>query len=449
MKRAKKVLAVLGVLVMMGIFVSSLSFAQVKTIRFMTDEADPPSIKVFKEIIPEFEKLNPGIKVKLEVVSTKAKEIKVAAAIATGVPIDVLHPSPEMGAKMAVEGNLLSLDDVVTEIGEDDFLPKTRFITGGHTYLLPWNVGASVWWIRKDLFAKKGLTAPDTWKELLECARALTEDLDGDGMIDRYGVSVPAGPDVTNFYFAEKIWQSGWDLFDEDLNVILDDPRSVEALKFTVALSEYAPPGVLSYSWYEVIDGFVSKRAAMCWYLGRVFSHVYMHAPDIKHFVECIPLPKGRMRASYYDPSVVCVMNTTKYPEAAKKFVKFLVTGEPCVRFLLTVPGHMLPALKSVQKLWLVSENEIVKDHPESMKVLAGASSYGTSFSLNAGGIDPVNLKTKWTGKINPYGPIYRGNDVGTRIVQKVIIEGATPEEAIKWGAEELNRLITEAKAME
>jgi len=449
MKRAKKILAGLGVLVLMGVFVSSLSFAQVKTIRFMTDEADPPSVEVFKQIISEFERINPSIRVQLEVVSTVAKEVKVAASIATGVAIDVLHPSPEMGAKMAMEGRLLSLDDVVTEIGEDDFLPQTRYITKGHTYLLPWNLGASVWFIRTDLFAEKGLTAPDTWKELLQCAEALTEDLDGDGMIDRYGVSVPAGPDVTGFYFAEKIWQAGWDIMDEDLNVILDNPRSVEALEFTVALSRYAPPGILSYSWYEVIDGFVSKRAAMCWYLGRVFSHVYMHAPDIKDVVECIPLPKGRMRASYYDPSVVCAMNTTKYPEATKKFLKFLITGEPCARFLLTVPGHILPALKSVQKLWLAADNEIIRDHPESMKVLAEATSYGTSFSLNAGGIDPVNLRTRWTGKINPYGPLYRGNEVGTRIIQKVLIEGATPEEAIKWGAEELNRLIEEAKAME
>jgi len=306
-----------------------------------------------------------------------------------------------------------------------------------------------VWFIRKDLFAQKGLTVPDTWNELLECAETLTEDIDGDGMIDRYGASVPGGLGCTNYYMAEKIWQSGWSIFDEDLNVVLDHPRTAEALEFAVALSRYAPPGFLSYSWYEVIDGFVSKRAAMAWYLGRVFSHVYMHAPDIKDVVECIPLPKGRMRASYHDPSVVCAMNTTEYPEATKKFLKFLITGEPCVKFLLTVPGHILPALKSVQELWLASDNEIVRDHPESMRVLAEASGYGTSFSLNAGGIDPVNLKTRWTAKINPYGATYSGNEVGARMFQKILIEGTTAEEAAKWGAEELNRLVTEAKATE
>ena len=62
-------------------------------------------------------------------------------------------------------------------------------------YFIPWTIGTMILSYQPELFVEAGIVdedgnakPPDTWEEMLDAAKKLTVDTDGDGKIDRYGM---------------------------------------------------------------------------------------------------------------------------------------------------------------------------------------------------------------------------------------------------------------------
>lgn len=63
----------------------------------------------------------------------------------------------------------------------------------GKICVVPYNISTPVMYYNKDLFREAGLdpdSPPTTWDELLETAKAITKDTDGDGVMDVWGFNV-------------------------------------------------------------------------------------------------------------------------------------------------------------------------------------------------------------------------------------------------------------------
>ncbi|MEU1473668.1 ABC transporter substrate-binding protein [Streptomyces sp. NPDC001668] len=88
---------------------------------------------------------------------------------------------------------------------------STVGIDGKH-YGIPYSRQAQTLMIRKDWLRKLGLKAPTTWQEMLSVAKAFaTEDPDGDGKADTYGIVAPASAQngYAAWWGASFLWQGG------------------------------------------------------------------------------------------------------------------------------------------------------------------------------------------------------------------------------------------------
>jgi ABC-type glycerol-3-phosphate transport system substrate-binding protein len=434
----------IGLLVFSVIF--SFSFSWAATVRFMTSETDPPSVKAYEEIIAKFEKQNPGIEVSLELQSAD-RRTKLLAAVAAKSPPEVAQVMIEEITSYAKAGELAVLDEIVDTIGKEDFSAGSLQDVDGHVYAIPYGGAASVLWVRTDLFEKKGLKYPTNWEEWLAAAKELTMDTNGDGRIDIYGLAMPGGKNKwTGHNINMLTLMAGGSLFDKGLNVTYDSPEAVEALKFYAKLVKYAPPGFASYSFYETIDAFAAGRVAMSLYMGRLLAHVATKAPHLEKHTKAVPMPRGKYKATHGTWDQYAVFSGSKNPEEGKKFLAFLTQPENMLIFAHTVPGHIVPPLKSILKLPELYENPLIKKHPEDIKILFGAGDYGLDGGSEAGASPDKEGVVRKSGVFNPYmSDIYTAN-VREMVAQKHVLQNVPAEEAVKWGAEEMKRIVEERK---
>ncbi len=155
--------------------------------------ANALQIKALEKEIPAFTRKT-GIVVKLNPFSG---EEKLYAMLAADQAPDIFYTNTVVRDKLAAEGYLLDLNTV----GKGDpFLSRLRpaviergkSIDGGWYSISNWEFTCGVYYNR-DVFDQLGIRYPDslwTWNDMVEIARRLTADSDGDGRIDRYGVFI-------------------------------------------------------------------------------------------------------------------------------------------------------------------------------------------------------------------------------------------------------------------
>ena len=432
---------VVGILLVGSLFLSSTGvFAQeTKIIRFFTSETDPASLEAYKTIMSEFQKQHPDVQILLELGTYRDEMTILKMQLAAGNPADVF--SLEMGEvpTLAKMEYLLPLNDVIDDIGEEDFKPNTIFKVEGSYYAVPYAGDGDALWIRKDLMEKYGVKSPGTWDEWLDYSRKLTLDSNGDGQVDIYGSIVPAGIGGRAVYLIEELtWAAGGQVFNRDLEVVYDSPESVETIKFLAKLAEYSPPGITNYHWWESFEGYIMGRAAMAVYPGRVLGQLEQNSPELVEKADVVLLPKGpKLVANYVNWNSYASARITRYPRVTKDFLKFLITGDNAVSFCNTVPAHNIPALWSVDKNPKLWEPPLIQKNPDIAKV------FFEEVPLHAGMVGGAGqfYQGKFNfGIINPYSAGVTGGDYTlSRVLQQHLIGGMSAEEAVKWGAKRIH----------
>jgi ABC-type glycerol-3-phosphate transport system substrate-binding protein len=146
----------------------------------------------------------------------------------------------------------------------------------GQQYGIPfyWEVAGLHY--RKDLFEKYNIKVPTNYLEYRDAAKALTLDLNGDGTIDVYGTAQRAvrGED-SGLMACGAAWMFGTSVFEgvahtgEEIRKnkakpIVNTKPWIDCFTFFgELLSKYAPPGVSSYTWTQVMRDFKEGKLAM------------------------------------------------------------------------------------------------------------------------------------------------------------------------------------------
>lgn len=452
MSSGRKSIKLITGLIMVGMLILSFpAFSQEKAeIKFLSQEGDIATIEAYKKLIKKFESENPNVKVHYQITGVTAVIEKVATAVPAG-NLDVFQPAAPMAVELAKKGLLFPMEELIEKFGGEQAFPPSSLIKwNGKAYSVPFAGGARAVWYRKDLFKKYGVAPSETWDELLTAVDKLCLDTDGDGKKDLYGIAIPAGQnEATSMWFIHFLYQGASQVFNKDLEIVFDNPHTVEAVKFYVELCRNSPPGTINYSWFEPLQAFLSGKAAVTCRGGRIFGKVYRDMPDFVGKVDTLQFLKGRMRAVEVDYSPYSMASNTKYPEMSKKFIEFLLKGENNLEILLTVPGHLYPTTAEQEREFFASENEIVKtdDFAYIMwKNFAAVRKYGQSFILNAGGIDMENCKIVSTGVANPYMNNVLTKNIIPEAIQNVLLGKMSAEEAVKLAAEKMEKVVAEAK---
>lgn len=190
------------------------------------EQMDPQEREVQLEHILAIEAAHPGLEIEVSHYDTEQLRSQFQTAALAGSGPDLVYgPSDQVGP-FSIMRLIHPIDEILSSEQLAQFRADAFDSLGSHIYALPDQLGnhlTLVW--NRDLLEE----APTTMEELVEAAKRLTLDEDGDGFPERYGLV---------FEVMEPFWTipfltgyGGW-VMDRENRPTLDTPAMVDALRF-------------------------------------------------------------------------------------------------------------------------------------------------------------------------------------------------------------------------
>ena len=314
---------------------------------------DPAEASAYEAIVAAFEERNPGIDVQIEYVPNASDfYARLATGYAAGLAPDVFLINYRRYGQFAARGALIPVGPLLESsetLNEEDYYPQPleAFQFNGELMCLPQNLSSLVVYYNRDLFDAAGVPYPEegwTWDDFLAAAKALTRDVDGDGLTDQYGLGV----ENSLIRFTPFIWQAGGELVDDldrPTTLTIDTPEAREAIQFFIDLSlvHKVVPTEAEVLAISDEDRFVNGTTAMLLQSRRVVPTLR----QIQSFTwDVAPLPQHEEAAGILHSDAYCLSSTTENVEAAWKFIEFVngPEGQPIAARV----GRTVPSLKAV-----------------------------------------------------------------------------------------------------
>ena len=278
-----------------------------------------------KVYIPEFERQNPGIKVRFSHFEDYPNRVLLSHA--GGIAPDVIREGYETSQAWTRRGLNLPLDrfiDGPDGIDRKDFIPVLweGLKDGGQTYAVPQDINVMGLFYNKDLFDRAGLDYPDaswTWADLKNAVDRLTIDRDGDGKPEQKGIEMGWNAATLRPF----LYQAGGRFWDGD-RAAFDSPEGARALAYLQSLMK-------SYTLVRSTEGrgglgpdkfFQNGTVGMYLDGSWMTPSISKGAPRLRFGVA--PLPRGEKTTSVSGSCVWGIDRDSKHPEEAWKLVKFL-----------------------------------------------------------------------------------------------------------------------------
>ncbi|MFL5756180.1 MAG: ABC transporter substrate-binding protein [Chloroflexota bacterium] len=311
---------------------------------------DPQEITNQKKIVDAFHAKNPAITVNVTVADWDAYWDKLQTGLAGGAAPDVFAMDGPLFPDYQTRDVLLDLRPYIERDGYDlsqlaEQGVKDFTTPDGGQYGLPRDLNVIALYYNKKMFDAAGVAYPDDtwdWQKLVDTAKKLTKDTNKDGKPDQWGFYTET-TDMENFWLS-LVWENGGDVLGTDgKTTALGSPEAAGGIQFLQDLiykdKVMADPAIFA----ETGDAFEQGKAAMeangSW---LVPTHT---AAGIDFGVA--PLPKGPTgRFTSVNPTGAVIAKSTKAPDAAWEFVKYL-TGPDAQQQLMQL-HQALPVAKTV-----------------------------------------------------------------------------------------------------
>jgi len=429
----KLTIYLVGVMIVALVFFPALSSAQ-KTVEltFWHHEAPAHRVAAFQQLIDEFEKEYPDIKVKQEVVMWGDAWPKTLAAIEAGNPPDFQFSIPDLLLTVYRADAIVPLTDIVKEIDE-----KYKFFPGaispyyhkGEYWGIPiWTMVFLLTYVPSYFEEYVGTTEPPkTWDELLDYAKKLTH------APDMYGIGLGGAKNLMVNEQAYSIMTTvGAKFFDEKGNVIFDNPKTVRALKFYKELFKYAPLGADAWSWGEMELNIAAGTIAMAPYFPSVQKRFHEELNSSDYAGAHMPYPPDGKPGTITYPNEIHVYKQTvakgKLP-AVEKFIKFALRPDKnCLLTAVQEPGGFYPATEAASKAPQFWSDPIISRFKKINETAMEALKYATLYGFEYG--HWVNLGI---GDIT-------GANILAEVVNRIVTGRMSVEGAVKWGAKEMEK---------
>lgn len=290
------------------------------------------NMKDMEGLKSEFEKANPGITVKFQVMEEGDLRAKVTTDIATdGGAYDVITIGAYEVPMWGAGGKLVDLTADLADPAYDvkDILPPVRSALSvkGKQYAVPFYGESSILMYNKDLLKAKGLTMPKrpTWQQVYTIAKKLkTSSVNGICMRGKPGWGDLFAPLTT------VVQTFGGNWYDMKWNAGVNKAPFVEAVTFYKKLLDDAgEKDPVSYSFNECLTSLKNKKSAM-WVDASVAASM-LEATDspVKGKMGYVHAPVYKTKESGWLWSWnLAVPKSTKQKDAAVKFVKWATSKE-------------------------------------------------------------------------------------------------------------------------
>ncbi|HLR68413.1 MAG TPA: extracellular solute-binding protein [Virgibacillus sp.] len=234
----------------------------------------------FEDLIDDFEEENPNVEVELLDVPADEIEQKLLSAVSAGESPDVVNLNPQFSYKLAGEGELLDMEDKVSDKEKDSYIDAAWEANQykGETFGIPYTVSAELTVLNSDIYEEAGLDpndSPETYEETKEDSETIKDETGKYGFYPAMDESKTIiymqkfGADLTNEEGTKAAFntQEGLNMFEYFTEMYEDDLIPDEAL----SRNDSQPQGVDRYQSGEVSI-----------FPGSVFLRQYKaNAPDI------------------------------------------------------------------------------------------------------------------------------------------------------------------------
>jgi multiple sugar transport system substrate-binding protein len=292
--------------------------------------------EVVAELMADFERENPGIRVRVQQIPWTAAHEKLLTAYVGNATPDVAQLGNTWIAEFAVINALQPLGpwvDRSQHVSSDAFFPGIwdTNVVADTTWGIPWYVDTRVVFYRSDLLADVGYDElPQTWDGWAAAMRAIRERSGG----ERYAVFLPTNEWAQPVLFG---MQQGSPILAEDgTRGAFSAPEFSRGFDFYLDLyrSGLAPPmghHDVANPYQEFARGFFAMWITGPWNLGEFRRRLPAEMQDAWATAP-LPGPDGPGISLAGGASLV-MFRRTRHPEAAWKLIEFLSRPEQQLRF--------------------------------------------------------------------------------------------------------------------
>jgi multiple sugar transport system substrate-binding protein len=364
-----------------------------------------------------FERANPDIAV--EVVpgpgSGSSPEEKLAVMVAAGIPPDLVRL---WGVKLVAAAGLLeditprfqtlpaSVRNDIWPVLFDDITYEDRL------YALPLGTVVSMYYYNKQQFAERGIVPPDSswsWeKQGVVELKKLSMDLDGDGILDRWGlgfVDGGAGREVYPFFYSA----GGGSLFNQDGTRFLANTTVMrDALQYLQDLAQVHQIMRLGGDWKNFAEQRVASDLS-----GSFRPGYFAKYPNLDWDFALRPTFGGGRASNVWSETPYGISAGAKQPDLAWRALEFIVSVEgqelsielgwaiPPVRRSVTLDAFLRyfkgKNVEAVAEMISLPLNQIIPTHvhPDVRAVLKNEVFYPVLYGQKAPGqaLDEVTPK--------------------------------------------------------
>lgn len=304
------------------------------------DTAKPVTIRIaawntaadaLKAEIEGFEKKYPNIKIEIQYVNSSYTKIMPRLSVPEADLPDIIQvlnrDFPAFSKKYP--GNFLDITDKTKELKEKFVTSSWEPVTEqGKVYAMPWDLGPTAVYYRKDLFQQAGVDPSkiETWAEYIEAGKKIKQHFNG--AVAMTGIS---DGNIGDFDTYELLFNElGGNYMTQDGKIEIASVQSKQALEL---LKKMMDEGVAIdvKDWNGRIEAMKNSKTASViypvWFAGTIMNSM----PDQKGKWGIMPLPaftKGGNHQSNGGGSVLAISKRSKNQEAAWKFIEYCLTTD-------------------------------------------------------------------------------------------------------------------------
>jgi multiple sugar transport system substrate-binding protein len=293
----------------------SLSGNDKDVVNFWQFWSDINTKPVVESLVSQFERENPGIKVKITDLTWANGHEKLVVSFAAHQPPDLMELGSDWIAEFASHGLLA---EVKSEFPENYLYPAKW---NGNYYAIPWMLDTRVLYYNLDLLQKTGLDIPRDWDALLEACERI--DALGD---DYFGFGCNSAERHRLYKkFLPFLWSNGGQVLNNNgTESALDSQQALEALDFYLDLCNCG----LIESQRRLEEYFRDGKIGVVISGGWLLRRLVLSPPKFKYRLGLFFTPAGDTGTSFFGGEYLAVYARSKKAAAAERLAAFLTRRE-------------------------------------------------------------------------------------------------------------------------
>jgi len=391
----------------------------------------PPDNKRIGPYVPSFED-ETGAKVQwVEMKMPDVRQKFSTMSVSQSPAVDVVAVGAVHMVEYASAGWIEDITDDIDKDHFDDLTALSACMYKGRLYGLPDSGDAKLFYWNKKLFGDAGLapdTAPDTMDRVIEHARKIAKDTNGDGKPDIFGFQPhgAANGKYTMFDYEMLYYMAGMDnFFDKSDDPVFNNEKGLKALKYqqTLYKENLIDPAMWTITGYEeFFQRFSEGLSGMCFGWTSLWNFAKTRpSSKIQDDVAISVMPKIERRAGMTGDQGFVISKYSKNKDVALAFLEHINKPENTLDMMLRT--GFLAGRKSVFLDPKVEESELAP-----MLLTAGEQLqfYNSRFA-------------------RPWAAEFQMEVLGLAIL-RVLKNEMSPEEALQWSEQKSYDLVKKYK---